>query len=46
MNRDPINASNWLQFDVKNQEFFGIPGKEDIGRKEYQLVRTEFEIFL
>jgi len=38
MNRHPIEAFNWLQFDVKNQEFYGIPEKHDKGSREYQLV--------
>uniref|UniRef100_A0A6P7FWH0 Dystroglycan 1 n=1 Tax=Diabrotica virgifera virgifera TaxID=50390 RepID=A0A6P7FWH0_DIAVI len=34
--RQPIPPDNWLQFDNKNREFFGIPRKS--GRSEYQLV--------
>ncbi|KAJ8916352.1 hypothetical protein NQ315_005049 [Exocentrus adspersus] len=34
--RKPIPSNNWLQFDSKNREFFGIPRK--VGRSEYQLV--------
>ncbi|KAJ8976623.1 hypothetical protein NQ317_009715 [Molorchus minor] len=34
--RKPIPAKNWLQFDSKNREFFGIPRK--VGRSEYQLI--------
>ncbi|XP_057651670.1 uncharacterized protein LOC130891122 [Diorhabda carinulata] len=34
--RQPIPPDNWLQFDSKNREFFGIPRKA--GRSEYQLV--------
>ncbi|CAH1112390.1 unnamed protein product [Psylliodes chrysocephalus] len=34
--RHNIPADNWLQFDNKNREFFGIPRKS--GRSEYQLV--------
>jgi hypothetical protein len=37
--RTPIPQTNWLQFDVKNQEFFGTPFQGDEGRKEYHLVR-------
>lgn len=33
--RKPIPADNWLQFDAKNREFYGVPMKE--GRSEYQL---------
>lgn len=39
MDRSQIPPTNWLQFDVKNQEFYGTPVREDEGRKEYQLVR-------
>ncbi|XP_059483684.1 dystroglycan 1 [Neocloeon triangulifer] len=38
MNRSPVEPTNWLQFDVKNQEFFGVPEKHDKGTREYQLV--------
>jgi len=38
MDRTQIPLTNWLQFDVKNQEFFGTPMPGDVGRKEYQLV--------
>nr|XP_023019898.1 dystroglycan-like [Leptinotarsa decemlineata]XP_023019899.1 dystroglycan-like [Leptinotarsa decemlineata] len=34
--RQPIPPDNWLQFDNKNREFFGIPRK--VGRSEYQLI--------
>lgn len=34
--RQPIPSTNWLQFDSKNREFYGIPRKA--GRTEYQLV--------
>ncbi|KAH0821923.1 hypothetical protein GEV33_000868 [Tenebrio molitor] len=34
--RQAIKPSNWLQFDSKNREFFGIPRKP--GRSEYQLI--------
>lgn len=34
--RQPIPLDNWLQFDSKNREFYGIPRKA--GRSEYQLV--------
>jgi hypothetical protein len=39
MDRTQIPLTNWLQFDVKNQEFFGTPMPGDVGQKEYQLVR-------
>lgn len=34
----PVPPDNWLQFDVRNQEFYGVPMAEDEGSKEYQLV--------
>jgi hypothetical protein len=39
MDRTQVPLTNWLQFDIKNQEFFGTPLPGDEGRKEYQLVR-------
>lgn len=36
--RSPIPGHNWLQFDSKNQEFYGIPLERDKGRRDYQLV--------
>jgi hypothetical protein len=39
MDRTEVPPKNWLQFDIKNQEFFGTPMSGDEGRKEYQLVR-------
>ncbi|XP_049962600.1 dystroglycan 1 isoform X2 [Schistocerca serialis cubense] len=33
-----ISSDNWLQFDTKNQEFYGIPMPGDEGSKEYHLV--------
>lgn len=41
MDRTPIPAHEWLQFDSKNQEFYGVPMRSDVGRKEYQLVVTD-----
>ncbi|XP_067001643.1 dystroglycan 1 [Anabrus simplex] len=38
IDRSPIHPTNWLQFEVKNQEFYGIPMPGDEGRREYQLV--------
>lgn len=38
MDRRPLPKDHWLQFDVKNQEFYGVPLRSDIGRSEYQLV--------
>lgn len=36
--RTPLNPKHWLQFDSKNQEFYGIPKNYDIGQREYLLV--------
>lgn len=41
--RTPIPPHEWLQFDSKNQEFYGVPMHSDVGRKEYQLVVTDKE---
>lgn len=41
IDRIPIPPHEWLQFDSKNQEFYGVPMRTDIGRKEYQLVVTD-----
>ncbi|XP_076166753.1 uncharacterized protein LOC143146387 isoform X2 [Ptiloglossa arizonensis] len=41
IDRTPIPAHEWLQFDSKNQEFYGVPMRSDVGRKEYQLVVTD-----
>lgn len=43
IDRVPIPPHEWLQFDSKNQEFYGVPMRTDIGRKEYQLVVTDKE---
>jgi len=43
IDRIPIPPHEWLQFDSKNQEFYGVPMHTDIGRKEYQLVVTDKE---
>ncbi|KZC06723.1 PREDICTED: dystroglycan-like [Dufourea novaeangliae] len=43
IDRNPIPAHEWLQFDSKNQEFYGVPMRSDVGRKEYQLVVTDKE---
>jgi len=43
IDRKPIPPHEWLQFDSKNQEFYGVPMSTDIGRKEYQLVVTDKE---
>lgn len=36
--RQAIPLNNWLQFDSKNKEFYGIPGVKDVGEQEYHLV--------
>lgn len=41
IDRVPIPPHEWLQFDNKNQEFYGVPLRSDIGRKEYQLVAID-----
>jgi neurexin len=33
-----VTQDNWLQFDKKNQEFYGVPLEGDVGREAYQLV--------
>jgi len=33
-----VTSGNWLQFDKKNQEFYGVPLEGDVGREAYQLV--------
>ena len=38
-----VDTDNWLQFDVKNQEFVGVPLENDVGREEYQLVCSDSE---
>ncbi|XP_018048048.1 PREDICTED: dystroglycan isoform X2 [Atta colombica] len=43
IDRRPIPPYEWLQFDNKNQEFYGVPMITDIGRKEYQLVVVDKE---
>ncbi|KAK2582897.1 hypothetical protein KPH14_008970 [Odynerus spinipes] len=43
IDRTPIPPHEWLQFDSKNQEFYGVPLHNDVGRKEYQLVATDRE---
>lgn len=35
LQRLPLN--NWLQFDINNQEFYGLPLAEDVGSVEYTL---------
>jgi dystroglycan 1 len=42
-NRTEIPPWDWLQFDSNNQEFYGVPLKQDIGRKTYQLIVKDRE---
>lgn len=48
MDMTPVNPQLWLQFDSKNQEFYGIPmASADIGKKEFQLVSyPDFGVFI
>lgn len=39
--RMPIPKNHWLQFDSKNQQFYGVPQKKDVGRNQYQLIVTD-----
>lgn len=41
--RTPLDEKHWLQFDPKNQEFYGIPTYHDAGQKEYLLVAEDRE---
>ena len=43
LSRLEVDSDNWLQFDVKNQEFIGVPLENDVGREEYQLVCSDNE---
>ncbi|XP_049309368.1 uncharacterized protein LOC105228925 isoform X5 [Bactrocera dorsalis] len=36
-----LNPRHWLQFDSKNQEFYGIPKSGDAGSEEYLLVAQD-----
>lgn len=36
-----LSPRHWLQFDSKNQEFYGIPKSADIGTEEYLLVAED-----
>lgn len=39
--REPLDPKHWLQFDSKNQEFYGVPKKMDVGKQEYLLVAED-----
>ncbi|XP_052893873.1 uncharacterized protein LOC128301435 [Anopheles moucheti] len=41
--RHALDSYHWLQFDSKNQEFYGVPRNTDIGRKEYLLMAEDRE---
>ncbi|XP_052873583.1 uncharacterized protein LOC128278897 [Anopheles cruzii] len=41
--RNTLDPYHWLQFDNKNQEFYGVPRPNDIGRKEYLLMAEDRE---
>ncbi|XP_064552080.1 uncharacterized protein Dg isoform X1 [Drosophila montana] len=36
-----LSTRHWLQFDSKNQEFYGIPKSGDIGTEEYLLMAED-----
>ncbi|KAH8396572.1 hypothetical protein KR215_000737, partial [Drosophila sulfurigaster] len=36
-----ISPRNWMQFDSKNQEFYGIPKGSDTGTEEYLLIAED-----
>lgn len=42
IDRTQVPVNSWLQFDTKNQEFYGIPLWGDKSFSEYQLVSTIF----
>ncbi|XP_072942786.1 uncharacterized protein Dg isoform X2 [Epargyreus clarus] len=39
--RSELPASHWLQFDARNQEFYGLPGPGDEGSVHYQLIAED-----
>lgn len=43
MDRTPLTSQQWLQFDSKNQEFYGLPMESDVKSQEYQLVCEDKE---
>ncbi|KAE9531612.1 hypothetical protein AGLY_010818 [Aphis glycines] len=43
IDRTQVPENNWLQFDTKNQEFYGIPLWGDKSLSEYQLICTDRE---
>lgn len=41
--RNELDPKYWLQFDAKNQEFYGVPMYGDAGQREYVLVAEDRE---
>ncbi|XP_055323853.1 uncharacterized protein LOC129578779 isoform X4 [Sitodiplosis mosellana] len=41
--RSKLDPKYWLQFDSKNQEFYGVPKFGDAGQREYVLVAEDKE---
>lgn len=41
--RGKLDSRLWLQFDSKNQEFYGVPKSADIGEREFLLVADDRE---
>lgn len=41
--RNDLDPKYWLQFDSKNQEFYGVPKFGDAGQREYVLVAEDRE---
>lgn len=41
--RKELDPKYWLQFDSKNQEFYGVPKYGDFGQREYVLVAEDRE---
>ncbi|XP_063700769.1 dystroglycan 1 isoform X2 [Culicoides brevitarsis] len=39
--RQKLDPHYWLQFDVRNREFYGIPKPGDFGQREYLLVAKD-----
>lgn len=41
--RKELDPKYWLQFDSKNQEFYGVPKYGDFGQREYVLIAEDRE---
>ncbi|CAG5055664.1 unnamed protein product, partial [Parnassius apollo] len=39
--RAPLPPAHWLQFDARNQEFYGLPAPADEGTMHYQLIAED-----